>query len=212
MIKVIIADDHQIVLDGIRSLLDKEKEISCKAEVLNGVELLNQLDKEKVDVAVIDIDMPRMNGIETTIEIKKRYPDIKVLILSMHNDNEFITRLIEIGASGYILKNKGKEELVNAIKKIASGGKYLGEEVVLTMMEGLQKAKTNPVNNKVPLTKREREVLELIVDGLTTPQIAKKLYIAQCTVETHRRNLIDKIGVANSKALIKHAIENGYLK
>ncbi len=211
MIHVILADDHQIVLDGLMSILEQEKDICSVGEALNGKQLLDLLEKKQANVAVIDIDMPLMNGIETTKEIKALYPEMKVLILSMYNDNEYIRRLIEVGASGYILKNKGKEELVNAIRKIAAGGQYLGEAVVKTLMDDIQKIK-KPNDNKIPLTKREKEVLVLIANGNSTPQIADKLFIAPSTVETHRRNLIDKLGVANSKELIKYAFENGYIK
>ncbi|NVO11896.1 MAG: response regulator transcription factor [Bacteroidales bacterium] len=212
MINVIIADDHQIVLDGLKLLLEREKDICPVGEALNGLELLAQLEKKQVDVAVIDIDMPRMNGIETTKEIRKRFPDVKVLILSMYNDNEYIKQLIEVGASGYILKNKGKEELVNAIRKIAEGGDYLGDAIIKTLMDEMKKPKKSLNDNKIPLTKREIEVLKLIAKGCTTPQIAEALFIAHSTVETHRRNLIDKLGVANSKELIRYAIENGYCR
>nr|WP_319570077.1 response regulator transcription factor [uncultured Draconibacterium sp.] len=212
MINVIIADDHQIVLDGLKSLLEGEKDICMIGDALNGKQLLALLEKKRANVAVVDIDMPLMNGIETTKEIKALYPDMKVLILSMYNDNEYIRRLIEAGASGYILKNKGKEELVNAVRKVAAGGQYLGETVIKTLMDNMQKNKKNSVDNKILLTKREKEVLRLIANGNSTPQIADKLFIAPSTVETHRRNLIDKLGVANSKELIKYAIENDYLK
>lgn len=212
MINVILADDHQIVLDGLKSLLEREKDICSVGEALNGIELLAQLEKKQADVAVVDIDMPLMNGIETTKEIKMLHPETKVLILSMYNDNEYIKRLIGVGASGYILKNKGKEELVNAIRKIAAGGQYIGDAVLKTLMDDLQKPMKSPDDNRVPLTKRETEVLTLIAESNSTPQIADKLFIAHSTVETHRRNLIDKLGVANSKELIRYAIENGYLK
>jgi two-component system, NarL family, nitrate/nitrite response regulator NarL len=212
MINVIIADDHQIVLDGLKSLLEREKDICSVGEALNGIELLTLLEKKQADVAVIDIDMPRMNGIEATKEIKKLYPEVKVLILSMYNDNEYIRQLIETGASGYILKNKGKEELVNAIRKIATGGEYYGDAVVKTLIADIKKPRKSPSDVSITLTKRETEVLELIAEGNSTPLIADKLFIAHCTVETHRRNLIDKLSVANTKELIRYAIENGYIK
>jgi two-component system, NarL family, nitrate/nitrite response regulator NarL len=211
MIHVILADDHQIVLDGLKSLIDREKDICTVGEATNGVELLDKMIDKHVDVAVVDIDMPRMNGIETTKEIKKRYPEVNVLILSMYNDHEYIKQLIATGASGYVLKNKGKEELINAIRKIASGSEYLGDAVVKTLMEEMKKPQKNHDDKKIPLTKRETDVLKLIAEGFTTVLIAEKLCIAPSTVETHRRNLIDKLGVANSKALIRYAIENGYL-
>ena len=212
MINVILADDHQIVLDGLKSLLEREKDICLVGEALNGIELLSQFGEKHVDIAVIDIDMPRMNGIETTKEIRKKYPEVKVLILSMYNDNEYIRQLIEVGASGYILKNKGKEELVSAIRKIATGGEYYGEAVVKTLIADMKKPKKNLNDKKVPLTKRETEVLKLIAEGYNTPKIAEALFIAPCTVETHKRNLIDKLGVSNARVLIKYAIENGYLE
>jgi two-component system, NarL family, nitrate/nitrite response regulator NarL len=212
MINVILADDHQIVLDGLKSLLEREKEIRSVGEALNGIELLNLLKSRKADVAVIDIDMPLLNGIETTKEIRKLYPEMKILILSMYNEYEYVKRLIEAGASGYILKNKGKEELVNAIRRIAAGGQYLGDAVVKTLMDDWQRPVKKPNDQRVPLTKRETDVLKLIVEGNSTPQISDKLCIAHSTVETHRRNLIDKLGVANTKELIKHAIKNGYVK
>lgn len=212
MIKVVLADDHQIVIDGLKSLIDREKDICTVGEATNGVELLDKMIDKEVDVAVVDIDMPRMNGIDTTKEIKKRFPDVRVLILSMYNDHEYIKQLIATGASGYVLKNKGKEELVNAIRKVASGGEYLGEAVVKTLMEEMKKPLRKENDQKIPLTKRETDVLKRIAEGNTTTQIAELLFIAPSTVETHRRNLIDKLGVANSPALIKFAIENGYLK
>ncbi|HNW50516.1 MAG TPA: response regulator transcription factor [Prolixibacteraceae bacterium] len=212
MIKVVLADDHQIVLDGLKSLLEREKEICPVGEALNGVELLKLLKEKQADVAVVDIDMPLMNGIETTKEIKRLYPEMKVLILSMYNDHEYIRRLIEAGASGYILKNKGKEELVSAIHKIADGGQYLGDAILKVLIDEMQKPVKTLNDKKVPLTKRETDVLKLIVEGNTTPQISDALCIAHSTVETHRRNLIDKLGVANTKELIKQAIKNGYVK
>jgi two-component system, NarL family, nitrate/nitrite response regulator NarL len=210
MINVVIADDHQIVLDGLKSLLEREKDICLVGEALNGKELLALLEKNQADVAVIDIDMPIMNGFEATKEIKKLYLGVKVLILSMYNDNEYIRQLIETGASGYILKNKGKEELVNAIKKIAAGDEYYGDAVIKTLIADLKKNKKSINNVNIILTKREKEILGLIAEGNSTPQISDKLFIAHCTVETHRRNLIDKLGVANTKELIRYAIENGY--
>lgn len=211
MINVIIADDHQIVLDGIKSLLVREKDICCVDEVLNGIELLKSLESKQVDVAIVDIDMPDMNGIETTKEIKRLHPDVKVLILSMHSGSEYISQLLEIGASGYILKNKGKEELVKAIRKIYSGKEYFGEEIVDAIIEFHKRPKKSAIREKIKLTKRETEVLELIVKGLSSPKIAKALSISNHTVETHRRNTIDKLGVANSKELISFAIQNGYV-
>jgi len=212
MIRVLLADDHQIVLDGLNSLLSQEPDIQIVDQVTDGVLVLKVLEVKEVDIVVLDIEMPRLDGIQTTIEIREKYPSVKVLILSMYNDENFIKQIIHTGASGYILKNRGKEELVDAVRKIASGGDYFGESVTSVLIEGLRKGKKEHSKEEVILTKREKEVLKLIVKGLSTPQIAEQLFIAHSTVETHRRNLIDKTGVANSKALISYAINNHLLQ
>ena len=211
MIKVLLADDHQIVLDGLSLLLEMENDIQKVEGVLDGSMVLKVLEYAKVDVAVIDVEMPNMDGIAATLAIKEKYPQVKVLILTMYNEENFITQLIQAGASGYILKNRGKEELVDAIRKVANGGEYFGEAVTKALVNSIKTPKKRNDNDLVTFTKREEEVLKLIADGLSTPQIAEKLFIAHSTVETHRRNLIDKTGVANSKALIKYAYKNGFM-
>lgn len=210
MIKIVLADDHQIVLDGLKMLLHEEYNIELVGEAINGKEVINILETRPVDIAVLDVEMPVMNGIEASEIIKERFPNTKILILTMYNDQAFIRKLIEIGASGYILKNKGKEELVEAIKDIAEGKTFFGREVTNTLISGIQTVIKHKPEKEIPLTKREIDVVKLIADGKSTPQIAEELFIAHSTVETHRRNLIDKTGVPNSKALIKWAIKMGY--
>ncbi len=210
MIRIILADDHQIVLDGLKMLIHEEENIHLVGEAINGKEVISILERESVDIAVLDVEMPVMNGIEASEIIQERFPNTKILILTMYNDQTFIRKLIEIGASGYILKNKGKEELVEAIKDIDNGKTYFGREVTNTLISGIQTVVKNKPKKEIPLTKREVDVVKLIADGMSTPQIADTLFIAHSTVETHRRNLIDKTGVPNSKALIKWAIRNGY--
>ncbi|MDW3194942.1 MAG: response regulator transcription factor [Cytophagales bacterium] len=209
MIKLLLADDHQIVLDGLSSLLSKERDMKIIDEVPDGELVLKVLATKQVDIVILDIEMPELDGIETTKAIKETYKTVKVLILSMYNDEEFIKQIIQIGASGYILKNRGKEELVDAIRKIAEGGQFFGEAVTNVLIEGLRKPKNLQEKEEVILTRREKEVLGLISHGLTTPQIAEKLFIAHSTVETHRRNLIDKTNSSNTKALIRYAYKNG---
>lgn len=211
MIRVVIADDHQIVLDGLKTLLDQEDNIKTIGEATDGYEVLRILDQNEVDIAVLDIEMPRLDGIETAKKIKEEYPDVKVLILSMYNNEEFIKNLIQTGVSGYILKNRGKEELIKAVNHVAMGGEYFGEAVTQTIMSSLKKPKKD-LTEQMQLTRREVEVLKLIAEGLSSPQIGEKLFIEPSTVDTHRRNLIDKTGVPNSKALIRYAIQNGYLE
>jgi two-component system nitrate/nitrite response regulator NarL len=204
-LKILIADDHQIVIEGLKSLLIDQKHIQIMGEASNGKEAIEVLEKHEVDIAVLDISMPEMDGIEATKIIKKEYPEVKILILTMHDGSEFIRELIEIGANGYILKNRGKEEFVEALETIANGGEYLKGSVLKTLVEAVRKPKPKAVQ----FTKREKDVLRLIADEHTTSEISAKLNIANSTVETHRRNLIEKTGVKSSLGLVRYAIENG---
>jgi len=208
MIKIIIADDHRIVLEGLSSLIEVADDIEIVGLASNGKEIMALLNSQEVDIVVSDIDMPDMNGVEVARLIRNQFPKVKVLILSMYDSIGFIRKIIEIGAQGYILKNKGKEELINAIKTIHNGGEYFGREIEKALRESL---KNKNVFDTIKLTKREIDVLKLIAKGDTTPIISKKLFIAHSTVETHRRNLIEKTGVSNSKGLVKFAVEEGYL-
>jgi len=207
MIKVLIADDHHIVVEGLTSLLENESDIHIISTAKNGEDVLPILQNSQIDVAILDISMPKIDGVELTKYIKANYPNTKILILTMHNEIGFIRRIIESGAHGYILKNKGKEELVRAIHSLYEGNEYLGEEVTKTLFSSIRNSN---MYGEIKLTKREKEVLKLIADSYTTPKIAIALNIAHSTVETYRRNLIEKTGVKNSKGLVKFAIENGY--
>ncbi len=207
MIKIIIADDHDIVIEGLTSLLMPNDDIEICGLAHNGYDVLGLLDNQEIDIVVSDINMPKMDGVELTREIKNKFPHVKVLILTMYNDIKFIKRIMEIGAEGYVLKNKGKEELTRAIKTLYDGEQYFGEEVTKTVFSSMT---SKYVAGEIKLTKREIDVLKLIADGYTTPKISNELKIAHSTVETHRRNLIEKTGVRNSKGLVKYAFENGY--
>ncbi|HHP7241056.1 MAG TPA: response regulator [Cyclobacteriaceae bacterium] len=212
MINVLLVDDHQIVLDGLSLLLKAEKDIHKVDEVQSGKLALKALEVYPVDVAVVDIDMPDMDGIKTTKLIKKKYPAVKVLILTMHNHEPYIKALIEAGSSGYILKNRGKEELVSAIRKVAAGSNYFSDAVTNTLVKSMRKqSKTlNPEN--IILTDREIEVLKLIAQGYTNPQISETLHISLNTVGTHRRHLIHKTGAKNARGLSMYAYEHGILE
>lgn len=210
MIRILLADDHQLFLDGLKMLLKEEVNIKLVAEANDGKEVISLLKTQEVDIAVLDVEMPHMDGLETSAYIREHYPATKVLVLTMYNDQAFIRKLIEVGVSGYILKNKGKEELAEAIQDISEGKTYFGREVTNTLISGIQEVIKKKPERDIPLTRREVDVVRLIADGLSTPQIAEKLFIAHSTVETHRRNLIDKTGVPNSKTLIKWAINHGY--
>jgi len=211
MINVIIVDDHKIVVDGMVSILDHESDIKVVGTAADGSEAIELIKSNKVDIAVVDIEMPIMNGVDFASYLKDNFPGVKILILSMYKDQVFVEQILKLGAKGYILKNKGGDELVKAIKYIYDGQSYIGQEITDVLIDAL-KLKTQKVNKPIiRLTKREREVLALIIQGLTSIEIGKRLFIQSSTVDTHRRNLIDKSGVANSKALISFAIKNKLL-
>ena len=209
MIKVAIADDHQMFIDGIKSLIKGNKTIQVVAEANNGEALLETLTKTPVNLILMDVNMPVMDGIETTKKVKELFPDIKVIMLTMFGTRDYIEKLLRAGANGYILKNTGKEELTTAIEKVMQGESYFSKEVTERIMEGLQgkKNETNPM--MVELTEREKDVLRLIAQELTSREIADKLFISFHTVETHRKNLISKLQVKNIAGLVKYAVQNG---
>ncbi len=210
-INILIADDHKIVRDGIISLLSDEKELDIVSEAENGIEVLNILEQKEIDIIIMDISMPEMNGIECTIKVKKLYPDIHVLILSMYKEEQYVREVFGSGASGYILKNSGKEELITAIKTIFAGKPYYGSELTQTYIDSLNKSDSNihVISDIInDLTTREIEVLELIVNEFSNQEIAEKLFISVRTVDAHRRNLINKIAVKNTAGLVKFAVTN----
>ncbi len=209
MIKIAIADDHQMFIDGIKSLLKGNKNMLVSVEANNGEQLLSLLKEHQTEVILMDVNMPVMDGIETTKQVKKLFPEIKVIMLTMFGTRDYIEKLLRAGANGYILKNTGKEELTIAIEKVMQGESYFSKEVTERIMEGLQgkKAETNPM--MVELTEREKDVLRLIAQELTSHEIAEKLFISFHTVETHRKNLISKLQVKNIAGLVKYAVQNG---
>jgi two-component system response regulator NreC len=203
-IKVLLVDDHQIIIDGLKSLLKNSNEISVVADANNGREALRILDILEIDVVLMDIDMPVLNGIDTLKEIGKQSFGVKVIILSMHNEAGMIKSLMNIGANGYLLKSCAQEELIDAIRKVASGQSYFSTEVTLSLL--------NPAQSNQPtelLTERETEIIKLIAEGFSNKEIGSKLFISHRTVDTHRTNLMKKIDVSNIAGLISYAIRNG---
>ena len=207
MIRVLIVDDHQVVLDGIQSMLDREEGIFVSGKAMSGPDAFEFLKYNPVNVALIDINMPGMDGIELCKAIRKKYPDIKVLALTTFNEVSFITNMMKSGASGYLLKNTTKEELITAIKTIQKGEQFLAREVREKLISASLGEKGMSYIPK--LTRREKEVLKLILEEFTTKEIAEKLFISTATVETHRLHLLNKLGVRNTAGLVKVAIEKG---
>lgn len=203
MIKIVVADDHKIVIDGIISFLEKESNIEIVGHALDGEEVIEILDNVAVDLAILDIEMPNLNGIETTKQIKERFPATKVLILSMYRNKDYILNLFRLGVNGYVLKNKGKEDLVSAINAIHQGRPYYPLDVMQIIQENPFIRKESP-----KLSDREIEVLCLVARAKTSKEIGKLLFISKVTVESHIRNIKDKLGFTRSGELIRYALKN----
>jgi two-component system nitrate/nitrite response regulator NarL len=208
-IKLFILDDHQMLIDGLRSLLETEKDYEFIGSAQNGLEALGLISKKLPDIVLSDINMPVMNGIDFTKELKKRHPEVKVIALSMFSEKEPISAMLAAGASGYILKNTGKEELLNALYKVASGGTFLSDEVAVEIMRSMQQpTEKNAPSTQINITKREKEIIQLIAKEYSNAQIAEQLFISERTVETHRKNIFHKVNTKTVVGLIKFAIEN----
>jgi DNA-binding NarL/FixJ family response regulator len=207
-IKVLLVDDHQLIIDGLKSLLKNTDEIVVAAEANNGREALRILDMLEIDVVLMDIDMPVMNGIDALKEMQKLNSRFKVIILSMHQEAGMIKSLMSIGAHGYLLKSCAQDELISAIRKVAAGQQFFSPEVTLSL---LNPTPNNPLNTNQPelLTDRETEILKLIAEGFSNKEIGSKLFISHRTVDTHRTNLMKKLNSSNIAGLISYAIKNG---
>mgnify|MGYP003859662457 CR=1 FL=1 len=210
MINVLIADDHKMFIDGLKAMLHDIPGIKVVGEAMNGKEALEYCGTIPVDIVIMDINMPVMDGVEATKQLLKTHKALKVLGLSMHNDRHFISDMLKTGAHGYILKNTGKEDLVEAIKTLHSGETYLGEDVSKTLLNSFMKQPSKmQVNEK--LSGREMEVLNCIANGHTTQEIGEKLYISKNTVETHRKNLLYKLQAKNTAELVNNAYRRGLI-
>lgn len=202
-IKLFLLDDHQIILDGIRSLLEDDERFMIAGDATRAEDALVKIPQCHPDIVVSDLSLPGMNGIVFTHKLKELYPQIKILILTMSSAEFNIHELMSSGVSGYILKNAGGEELKKALLKIARNEKYFSSEVA----EGLMKTGGS---NEFHLTIREKEILKLITQEYSNEQIATKLFISERTVESHRKNIFRKTGAKSIVGLIRFAIENGY--
>ena len=211
-IKVLIADDHKIFREGIHSLLEKAEGIHVRGEASNESEILSFLESNEVDVILMDIDLEESSGIETTKKITQKENDIKILALSMHGESNYVIKMLDAGATGYILKNTGRDELITAIRTVAKGDSYYSSQVSSKIIQHLQHRKKQKGDKlSVPLSDREIEVLQLIAEEHSNPEIAEKLFISTRTVDTHRRNLLEKLGLRNTAGLVKYAIKMGYV-
>jgi two-component system, NarL family, nitrate/nitrite response regulator NarL len=205
-ITLAIVDDHQIVIDGLKSLLEGHPNFIVKVESNHPEQMEQILSEIKVDILLTDIMMPVMNGAELAKMVKKNFPEIKILALSMSGQGDVVNQMIDDSdISGYVLKNLGKQELINALEKIASGGVYFSDEVLEEMMKASERKK---INDEVQLTVREIEIIRLIEKENNNKQIADALFISERTVETHRKNIFRKTKTSGLIGLIKYAYEN----
>ena len=214
MIRVLIADDHTMFVDGIESILNQESKIKLVAKCFDGKTIFDILKTKEIDVILLDINLPEMNGIEVSKKLSKEYPNVKVLALSMFNEESYVTEILRNGALGYILKNTGRIELVKAIETVNNGETYFSKDVTETIMGSLMKkpAVKKTSSFLVPkISRREKEVLQLIINEHTTQEIADQLFISLKTVESHRSSLISKLNVRNTAGLVRAALEHKLL-
>lgn len=209
MIRVIIAEDHDILREGLQVLLSEEPTIKVVADAPNGKVLLDYLETTPADLVLMDINMPVMNGFEATKIISREYSHIKVLVLSMLDHPYYYEQMTGAGAKGYVLKSCGKKELIHAIREVAAGRKYVSKEILDNCGND-----SGPSSHKPPeikLTKRETQILEMLAEGLTSKEIAERIFLSKRTVESHRRALLEKTKCKNSNVLIRYAISHGML-
>ncbi len=210
--KVLLVEDHIVVRQGIKALLSEDPDLEIVGEADNGREALNLVSDLQPDVVLMDISMPGLNGIEATRQICQTYPDVKIVILSMHANEEYVFQVLQAGACGYVLKQSDSSEVLTAIRAAISGGSFLSPPISRTVIQDyVHRAEARGQGDDLDLlTSREREVLQLLAEGLPNRKIAEQLSISIKTVETHRSNMMNKLGVSNKTELIKYALRKGW--
>ncbi|MEE9302648.1 MAG: response regulator transcription factor [Thiotrichaceae bacterium] len=209
-IRIVLADDHKIVRDGLRSLLEKQTDMEIVAEAEDGRTVVQQVQKLSPDIVIMDISMPGLNGIDATYQIIAKSPKIKVLALSMHSDKRFVEGMLKAGASGYILKDSAFTELISAIRVLTSNQIYLSPPIASVVTNDYISKKTKAgFSVGLTLTTREREVLQLLAEGKSTKGISSALNVSVKTIETHRKKIMEKLNIHNIAELTKYAIREG---
>jgi DNA-binding NarL/FixJ family response regulator len=212
-IRVIILDDHQIIRDGLRALLTGAGNIETVAEAGTAEEFLQQIEKHPANVALVDISLPGISGIRLTGQLAISHPDLKVLILSMHLNEEYITNALKAGALGYLAKNTTRDELIAAINRVAEGQKYLGKDVSEVITNGyIQRVNIDAAAEKEQLSKRELEILKLTAEGHGNKEISEKLFISIRTVESHKNHILQKLELKSAVEMTRYAIKNGLIQ
>lgn len=212
VISVLVADDHGIVREGLRRLLESEHDLNVVGEARDGREVLDEVEQLKPQVVVLDITMPRLGGLETLERLRASHPDVKVILLSVHGDPPFIQSAIALGADGYVLKNGRAAEIVTAVREVMNGGSYFSPVVAREIVDQLRSPRASATEPFSILSGREREVLHLIADGLSAKEIAARLDISTKTVEAHRTSLMRKLGVRKATELVRYALRHGLIE
>ena len=208
-IDILLVDDHPMIREGLKSLLQKEEDFNIVGEAGDGLECLEFLKDREVDIVLTDLNMPNMDGIALNHELKEQHPDIKVIALTMMGESQHIKQMLAEGALGYLLKDCGQDELIRAIRTVNQGGTYYSPEVTNIILNNIRKVKSTSdrLATEMPLTDREKEVLHLIIKEKTNQEIADELFISIRTVDAHKRNLLDKTGSKNVAGLVLYAID-----
>jgi DNA-binding NarL/FixJ family response regulator len=212
-IRVLVADDHAIIREGLRVMLGNQPDMEVLAIATNGREAIHRVDESKPDVAIIDISMPELNGIEAIQQILPRHPDLKVIVLSIHETKPYVYRALKAGARGYLIKETAGVEVVEAVRAVYRGERYLSRRIADLLMDlSFRQLETSiEINPLEALSLREREILQLVAEGKTSQEIAERLSISPKTVDTYRSRLMHKIGVDDVAGLVRFAIQHGVI-
>ena len=204
-IKIIVVDDHPMVIEGMKAMLNQIRYVELCATASNAYEAMEKVKENQPDLVITDINMPEISGVELTSKLKKEFPNLKIIGMSTFNERSYISQMIQNGADGFLVKSASKEEIETAISSVLDGKMHLSSDA------GISTSEQKELKNQPTLTSREKEILTLISEGFTNPQIAEKLFISLYTVETHRKNLLSKFNTNNTASLIKIAATNGLL-
>lgn len=211
-IKILLADDHQIIRDGLKALIQKEPQFEVVAEAKDGKSAIDLAKELNPDVVVIDVSMPGLNGMEATIELLAHNPDIKVIALSVHSEKEYVSGMLQAGASAYLKKDSAFRELAEAIRTVTQNQTYISPKIAGTLIQDYrEKLKSEDTSIFNILTKREREILQLLAEGKTVKQIAGELFLSVKTIESHRQNIMNKLDIYSIPELVKYAIRHGII-
>jgi len=210
-INLLVADDHQLIIDGLIKILETEKTIGEIYSANNGREAVDKVSTHNIDCVIMDINMPVLNGLEATKLIKKERPEIKVIVVSMFCDASIVSKMMKAGADAFINKDTGKSELLKAIDKVMNDEKYISSEISVNLFTHLNDPNVTNTENEKHLTAREIEIIRYIAEGLTNHEIADKLFLSPVTIDTHRKNILAKLHLKNSAALVKYAADHKLL-